>query len=423
MKASPVFYLSTLDIFEFLADTRRFVDGVLSDREGHAKTAGRGRRALSIRRLLRRLSRALPELRERGAASAVAAREPAPSPRRGRAGRAWERTCGRSRAWASRSRWTASSAPGSRRSRRSARRPRPRRARSESTPTAARSRRASARISSSSPRIRFATSGTSARIEAVYKSGASALAAARSNRPVSRRALTGVCRAELAAATAALFWSLAASGPMPLIDSGREWIVPDALSRGQLLYRDVVYWFGPLTPYVHAAFFRVFGSSFSTLVLAGCVTSLAALVALAFALRRVADRASAALWTALAIPALVFMPNAGGSILGMGFRIWQAAAFALVAIALASVEAPGVAPSGGGGSARRSRRPVSSGVGPRRAVGRGAGPSAAALEAKGSGDPWALSSRASASSSGSFGRSSSRASAGRLSSATNPCSS
>jgi imidazolonepropionase-like amidohydrolase len=31
MKAGPVFYLSTLDIFEFLADARRFVDGVLSD--------------------------------------------------------------------------------------------------------------------------------------------------------------------------------------------------------------------------------------------------------------------------------------------------------------------------------------------------------------------------------------------------------
>src|SRR4029450_544087 len=31
MKAGPVFYLSTLDIFEFLADTRRFVDRLLSD--------------------------------------------------------------------------------------------------------------------------------------------------------------------------------------------------------------------------------------------------------------------------------------------------------------------------------------------------------------------------------------------------------
>src|SRR5207249_10307282 len=48
-----------------------------------------------------------------------------------------------------------------------------------------------------------------------------------------------------------------------IIDSGREWIVPDALARGDLLYRDVVYWFGPFTPYFHAAFFALFGSSFA----------------------------------------------------------------------------------------------------------------------------------------------------------------
>jgi len=121
-----------------------------------------------------------------------------------------------------------------------------------------------------------------------------------------------------------------------LIDSGREWIVPDALSRDALLYRDVVYWFGPFTPYFHAAFFRLFGSSIPTLVLAGAVASIAVLSALFFALRRVTGRAEAALWTALAVPALVFMPHAGGSLLGMGYRIWHAAAFALLAVAAAS---------------------------------------------------------------------------------------
>ena len=118
----------------------------------------------------------------------------------------------------------------------------------------------------------------------------------------------------------------------PLIDSGREWIVPDALARGQLLYRDVVYWFGPLTPYVHGALFRLFGSSFSTLVLAGVLSALAALAALFGALKRVTEPGAAGLWTALAIPALVFMPNAGGAILGMGYRIWHAATLSLLAI-------------------------------------------------------------------------------------------
>jgi hypothetical protein len=117
-----------------------------------------------------------------------------------------------------------------------------------------------------------------------------------------------------------------------IIDSGREWIVPDALARGDLLYRDVVYWFGPFTPYFHSAFFRLFGSSFRILALAGIVGSFATLGVLYFALRRVAFRPEAAVWSALAAPALVFMPNAGGSILGMGFRIWHAAAFGLLAI-------------------------------------------------------------------------------------------
>jgi hypothetical protein len=124
-----------------------------------------------------------------------------------------------------------------------------------------------------------------------------------------------------------------------IIDSGREWIVPDALARGDLLYRDVVYWFGPFTPYFHAAFFKLFGSSFRTLVVAGIVGSIGVLAALHFALRRVTGSREATLWTAVAIPVLVFMPNAGGPILGMGYRIWHAAAFSLAAIALASSRA------------------------------------------------------------------------------------
>ncbi|HEY4229049.1 MAG TPA: hypothetical protein VGO79_02695, partial [Thermoanaerobaculia bacterium] len=140
----------------------------------------------------------------------------------------------------------------------------------------------------------------------------------------------------VAAASVVLFLVSRGLWSDPLIDSGREWIVPDALSRGELLYRDVAYWFGPLTPYLHAAFFTVLGSSFTTLVAAGTVGAAAALVALFLAIRRAAGRDQAFLWTSLAIPALVFMPNSGGAILGMGFRIWHAATFGLLAIVLAS---------------------------------------------------------------------------------------
>lgn len=133
----------------------------------------------------------------------------------------------------------------------------------------------------------------------------------------------------------ALLWSVSRgkwSGA--IVDSGREWIVPDSLARGELLYRDVVYWFGPFTPYVHALLFRVFGSSFRTLVIAGLLTSAAVLAALFLALRRVTWRREAILGAVLAIPLLVFMPGAGGAVLGMGYRMWQAAAFTLLAVAL-----------------------------------------------------------------------------------------
>jgi hypothetical protein len=142
--------------------------------------------------------------------------------------------------------------------------------------------------------------------------------------------------AAVAVATVVLFAVSKGKWSDPLIDSGREWIVPEALARGELLYKDVVYWFGPFTPYFQAVFLNAFGSGFPALVAAGAVSAVAALALLHVLLRRAAGRRAAALWTALAIPALVFMPNAGGALLGMGYRIWQAAVFALGAVVLAA---------------------------------------------------------------------------------------
>ncbi len=143
-----------------------------------------------------------------------------------------------------------------------------------------------------------------------------------------------VAYAAVASATIALFLVSRGKWSDAVIDSGREWIVPDALSRGELLYRDVVYWFGPFTPYWHALFFRLGGSSFRTLVLAGIVSSAAILVCLRLALLRITDVKQANAWTAVAIPWLLFMPDAGGAILGMGFRMWHAAGFGLLALTL-----------------------------------------------------------------------------------------
>jgi hypothetical protein len=137
--------------------------------------------------------------------------------------------------------------------------------------------------------------------------------------------------AAVAVATAALFLVSRGRWCDPIIDGGREWLLAQGLSRGKLLYRDVHYWAGPVTIYFQAAFFRIFGATFSTLALAGSVISFSLLAAFWFALRRVSGRLEAALWTALAVPAVVFMPNGGGVLVGMSYR--GAAAFGLSALA------------------------------------------------------------------------------------------
>src|SRR5262249_19187405 len=130
---------------------------------------------------------------------------------------------------------------------------------------------ASARTSSSSTRTRSRTcatcaasrrSGRPARewARAVRRSGA-----ARDRRLVTPRVRRAAAAALVLAAAVVLFAVSRGRWSDPLIDSGREWIVPDALASGGLLYRDVVYWFGPFTPYFQAAFLRVLGSGMGPL--------------------------------------------------------------------------------------------------------------------------------------------------------------
>lgn len=72
----------------------------------------------------------------------------------------------------------------------------------------------------------------------------------------------------IAAATAAMvYWSWG-TWPDVIVDFGRELYVPWQINEGQVLYRDLAYFNGPLSPYVNALWFRVFGVGLRTLVLA-----------------------------------------------------------------------------------------------------------------------------------------------------------
>lgn len=87
----------------------------------------------------------------------------------------------------------------------------------------------------------------------------------------------------------------------PLVDFGRELDTPTRLSQGQLLYRDVAYLNGPLSPYLNAAVLRVGGASlhtlfsFNLLVLLGCAALLWSIA------RRIAGELSAFVCTAMLI--------------------------------------------------------------------------------------------------------------------------
>jgi len=61
----------------------------------------------------------------------------------------------------------------------------------------------------------------------------------------------------------------------PQIDFGRELYVPWRLLQGDWLYRDIAYFNGPLSPYLNALWFKLFGTGYWTLVAANGVLLLA----------------------------------------------------------------------------------------------------------------------------------------------------
>lgn len=78
----------------------------------------------------------------------------------------------------------------------------------------------------------------------------------------------------LVALWAVFFWATWATWGSLTIDSGREMYVPLALLRGKMLYRDVFYLYGPLSPYFNSLLYRVFGVHLTVLYWAGALSAL-----------------------------------------------------------------------------------------------------------------------------------------------------
>jgi hypothetical protein len=81
--------------------------------------------------------------------------------------------------------------------------------------------------------------------------------------------------------------------PDPLVDFGRELYVPWQITRGRMLYRDLLSLFGPLSPYVNALWFRLFGVSLLTLALCNLAIFAAVLAGVHRILAIAADRVTA----------------------------------------------------------------------------------------------------------------------------------
>jgi hypothetical protein len=91
----------------------------------------------------------------------------------------------------------------------------------------------------------------------------------------------------------ALAWWSWRKWPDPLIDFGRELYVPWQITQGKVLYRDIASLVGPLSSYVNALWFRLFGVSLLTLAICNMAIFAATIFGLHRLVRLSTDRLTA----------------------------------------------------------------------------------------------------------------------------------
>jgi hypothetical protein len=109
----------------------------------------------------------------------------------------------------------------------------------------------------------------------------------------------------LAVAAAMLAWTWG-TWPQLLVDFGRELYVAWRLAEGDVLYRDIAYFNGPLSPYVNAAWFRWLGPSLRNLVALNLIVTLGTAGTLYALLSRIAGRGGAVAGTLAFVFAFAF---------------------------------------------------------------------------------------------------------------------
>ena len=99
-----------------------------------------------------------------------------------------------------------------------------------------------------------------------------------------------------------------------VVDFGRELYLPWRLTEGEVLYRDLAHFNGPLSPYLNSLWFRIFGVGLRTLALVNFALLLLILTLLHHLLRQIGSRAAAL------IGCLFFLAVFAFSALGYNFN-------------------------------------------------------------------------------------------------------
>ena len=119
----------------------------------------------------------------------------------------------------------------------------------------------------------------------------------------------------------------------PLIDTGREMNQPLRLLGGETLYSDVRHIYGPLSPWLHAALFRLCGPSLTVLYADGMIAAIAILVLVYFLARKIMSPAAAGTATLSVTWLCVFKPS-GNFILPYSYNSLHATLLGLVTLAI-----------------------------------------------------------------------------------------
>ena len=89
-----------------------------------------------------------------------------------------------------------------------------------------------------------------------------------------------------------LWWSWG-TWPDVLVDNGRKLYIAWQLAEGKVLYRDIAFLHGPLSPYLNSVLFRLFGVGLRTLVIFNIAVATALIGMLYYVLLQISNRAGA----------------------------------------------------------------------------------------------------------------------------------